>query len=160
MRGRFPAVLLAKYPHMAPADVEVWEQYLKFHRAEWDSFDYDVRVGKGVDPGPAFPANIRRDAMMLTQKRIDVVGYRGEETWIIEVKPRAGLGAVGQLVGYKTLYEQEHGQGSVTGLLLVCQVADDDVKEAARAAGIQVVETKVGTELAPQLPVRGPLEIG
>ena len=155
MRGRFPAEQLVKYPHMGVDDTRVWKEYLRVHRAEWDSFDYDVRVGKGVDPGPGFPMHIRRDAQMLTQKRIDAVGYRGTQTWIIEVKPRAGLGAVGQLVGYRALYEAEHGAGSVTGLLLVCQILDDDIRHAAASAGIQVVETRVGTENAPTRPLRG-----
>ena len=40
----------------------------------------------------------------LSKKRIDVVGYKRDEIHVIELKPRAGFSAVGQVLGYAKLF--------------------------------------------------------
>jgi hypothetical protein len=92
------------YPHLLPDDIEVWEAFLEKYRGQFNRFDYDVRVGKGRDPGAGYSEEIRKMGIDLSQRRIDAVGYTNTDIWIIEVTASAGLKAVGQLVSYPVLY--------------------------------------------------------
>lgn len=40
----------------------------------------------------------------MTQKKIDVVAYKGNEIWLIEIKPNAGSRALGQILTYEKLF--------------------------------------------------------
>jgi len=135
---RYPPEKLAKYPHMSPEDVEVWERYLEQHASEWSWFAYDVRVGDGIPVPPGTPENLARMWHALTQKRIDVVGERNGRIWVIEVKPRCGLSAFGQAMGYRELYRR--GFGVRPGAMVVCEWSDPDAKRLCLNYGIQVVE--------------------
>lgn len=107
MPGRLLYKKRLKYPHMLGEDILIWERFIDRFPDRFDSVDYDVRVGKGITPLPELPENIKRDAKALTQKRIDVVGWLGELPTIIEVKSRVGLSALGQVLGYKILFESD-----------------------------------------------------
>lgn len=95
-----------QFPHLLPADKKLWEEFLETQYNIYDSYDYDVRVGDGRDPGPTYPENIRRDAVLLSQRRIDAVGFRPTSITIIEVSLDAGLTQVGQMSVYPVLYQQ------------------------------------------------------
>jgi len=97
-----------QFPAMLPRETSIWQNYLAQHPAQFQSLDYNVRVGKGFDPGPAYADSARRDAILNSQLRIDVVGFDGQTWWLIEVKVRAGAGAVGQLLQYEVLFEQAY----------------------------------------------------
>ena len=97
---------MAKYPHLMPNEVPLWERFLAIWGKNFEGFEYDVRVGKGVDPGAEYPEPWRSLAIQLTQKRIDVVGRRDGIVYIFEVKPQAGLSALGQLLAYRILYRE------------------------------------------------------
>jgi hypothetical protein len=127
-----------KYPGLLPREVLVLQNWLKTHESLYDSFAYNVRVGKGIDPGPAYDADMRRMAVMNTQKRIDAVAYKGSTVTLIEVKDRATLSAIGQLVGYGALWQPPPAFPNPPALLLVCRVIDDDTAQTARAHGITV----------------------
>jgi hypothetical protein len=89
---------------MLPRDVMIWERFLPIHGKYFDYFEYDVHVGEGVDIDPNWEPNIQASAKYLTTKRIDALGHRPGEIWIIEVKPYASLSVVGQLISYEHLY--------------------------------------------------------
>lgn len=98
-----------KYPHMMPAEVPIWERWLSQYGKDYSKFDYDVHVGEGITTDPTWQANIATMAKILTQKRIDAVGYIGDRRVIFEVKPDAGLSALGQLIAYRDLYLRDTG---------------------------------------------------
>ena len=68
------------YPHLLQPDIDLWLRYLDKHADKYNAFDYDVRIGKGRDPGNSFDENMRRMGVHLSQRRIDVVGYKDNET--------------------------------------------------------------------------------
>lgn len=107
------------YPGLLPREVLILQAWLKLHESEYDRFDYNVRVGQGTDPGPTYEPGIRKMAIDNTKKRIDAVAYKGNQATLIEVKDRAQLSAVGQLVGYSHLYPMDHTDEPVPLLLLV-----------------------------------------
>ena len=139
---RYPPEKLAKYPHMSPEDVRIWERYLEHHAQEWEWFAYGVKVGKGAPVPPGTPEWLARMWKSLTKKRIDVVGSRNGRIWVIEVKPRCGLSAFGQAMAYRELYAQEYGVRPLA--MVVCEYSDPDAKALCLEHEIQV--TEVGGE--------------
>ncbi len=139
MQGRFPPIILTKFPHMSPADTIIWQRFLYKHGTDYKSFDYDYHVGQGVDPGPEIPDNLRQDFILLTQKKIDAVGYVDNETHIFEVKPRIGTSALGQLLSYRLLYQLKHPQVSTIKLFVVTETVNEDEKKVYSANNITII---------------------
>lgn len=133
---RFPPTKLHKYPHMFPRDIAVWERFIDEYGHEYTGFDYDVKVGTGWDPGSNFDANIRSNAIELTKKRIDCVGYKPGEIWILEVKEHAGISAPGQVWAYQKLYRRSFRttRRIVTGL--VYESSSPDIAIVAKGLGV------------------------
>jgi hypothetical protein len=108
-----------QFPAMIPREREVWRAWLKQHQSAYDRFDYNVRVGPWIDPGPAHMAEMRQMAKLVTQKRIDAVGYQGSVVTLFEVKVRAGLSSIGQLLGYEHFWQQDNPLAEAPRLALV-----------------------------------------
>ena len=129
--------LKVKYPHMLKNDVSLWESFLKLYGDYFDVFDYDVHLGEGNPVKlPALP-NIVSATKSLTQKRIDAVGYRNDEVWIFEVKPDAGLSALGQLIGYRDLWIRERGRPDIFYQAIVTDFLGVDDKYLFELHGIK-----------------------
>jgi len=105
---------------------ELCELFLAKYGEYFERFEYDVHLGEGVPLKHIYPPEIVRAAKILTQKRVDVVGYRGEEVWIIEVKPDAGLSALGQLLGYRALWIRDRGEPAKLELAVVTDILNPD----------------------------------
>jgi hypothetical protein len=101
-------------------EILVWRNWLQLHQREYDRFDYNVRIGTGVDPGPAFPQNIRDMAIAIRSLRLDAVGWQGAAATIFEVKRRAGPQNVGQLLTYRAVWVQQALSAAAPALVLVC----------------------------------------
>lgn len=134
-----PAALTGHYPHMARRDVELWERYLRAYHQDWFGFAYDVALGGlDVEDDEATEAD-RLGWRYNTAEKIDVVANRGDEHWILEVKPNARLGAIGQVLGYILLAQREPW----TQLPLVPAIITDnvsvDVRWCAKQLGVNVI---------------------
>jgi hypothetical protein len=129
--------LAQKFTHLLPGEVSLWQRYLAQHGEYFDRFEYDIHVGQGVPLDPAWPPEIIRAALALTQKRIDVVGYAGSEVWIFEIKPDAGLSALGQLLAYKMLWERDRGVPSRMYLAIVTDRLNPDEEYLFSSHGIR-----------------------
>lgn len=136
--SNLPPEVRRRFGSLLPREVLVLVAWLKLHEAEYDRWQFDVRIGKGFDPGPGFTEDIRRMAVLNSQKRMDALGWQGQQATIVEVKERASLGAVGQLVGYKALFQQEHPDLPAPLLVLVAMRADADLLPALVAVGIKL----------------------
>lgn len=110
--------LRQKYPGMAPREVLIFQQWQNKHGAEYDRFDYNVRIGNGTDPGPQYDQVSRNMYIANTQKRIDAVGWKGDQPTIIEVKDRATASCMSQLVTYAALWPITF-PGTLTPILLL-----------------------------------------
>src|SRR3972149_144638 len=108
MPGRFSYTILAKYPRLRPEDVAIWERYILKFPNQYQTADYDFKVGDGAEAPPGLDESMTVDLKMLTQKRIDVIGYFGNQIDIIEVKPRAGASAIGDVIAYEHLYRKDN----------------------------------------------------
>jgi hypothetical protein len=123
----YPAKKIGWYPHMLPNDIAVWERFLDKHGNEFKGFEYDVHVGGIVERDPGWSEVTFVMASELYAKRIDAVGYKSDSITIIEVKPEAGVGSVGQLVTYMDLYKRDfRSKLKILGLLVCENILPDE----------------------------------
>jgi hypothetical protein len=127
------------FPALLPAEINVLRAWLRLHEGEYDRFDYNVRVGPGFDPGPALHPNDRQMAIDNTRKRIDALAWRGGQPTIIEVKDRAGLSCIGQLMGYVVHWNLEHPNGPRPYSLLVANRLAPGVEDVLNHHGLLFV---------------------
>ena len=126
MAGRYVYGKRHRYPHMIEEEKYVWERFMDMYPSKFETVDYDFRVGKGVvidsESGSQWP----RMAKMLSQKRIDVVGWVGDSPTIVEVKKRVGLSALGQVLGYRILFMKDLKHFPEPELLVICETISED----------------------------------
>jgi len=128
LSGRYVYGKRVDYPHMIQDDKRVWESFMNEYPDRFESVDYDFRVGTGAEIPDGTESNYSRMITMLSQKRIDAIGWVGDHPTIIEVKGRAALGTIGQIIGYKMLFEQAFKKIEKPEVLIICEnVSRDDL---------------------------------
>ena len=126
MPGKFNYEERHKYPHLIGEDTEVWSRFIRKFPDRFDTVDYDVKVGKGADTEPIPEEYYKKQWATLTKKRIDVIGYKNDVPCIVEVKKRASLFTLGQILGYRFLYLRDHPELKSIRTLIVCSSIDRD----------------------------------
>lgn len=126
--------------HMAPLDKSVWVRYLMQGGAQFAPFTYDLRVGNGLKMPAGSDSITLRTAYALTTKRIDVLCFVDQRPRIIEVKQRAGLSAVGQLIGYRDLYNRQFPEQPIPEMFLVTDVLQPDMRPVLLESNISYYE--------------------
>jgi len=105
--------------HMLPHDVEIWRRFLSQYEDDFEEFKYDVLCGPKVrleDPDMPWLGDFSERALSL---RIDVLGFKEDEVWLIEVKPNAGLSALGQLMAYRFYLDPSYYEGKTLRAVVV-----------------------------------------
>lgn len=129
------------FPHMMEGDVPLFAAFvLSDYGNIYQRWVFDLHVGAGHITGPAFdPADIAL-ALEVSRLRIDAVGYIGSSPTIFEVKPSAGLSALGQVIGYRYFYQKEFQM--VPQLGIITDDTTPDLRElyAAMGVGLYLVE--------------------
>ncbi len=138
MAGRLPYAIRPKYPHMLAEDKVIWDRYLVKFPERFESVEYDFRVGEGATPAEELEENYVHMVTMLSQLRIDVLAWVGDQPTIIEIKPRAVVAAIGQLQAYGILFTRDFPAVKKPNLLLVCETISRDVSEVFLSVGITV----------------------
>jgi len=128
---------MTRFPHLLPADCVLWQRFLDLHGGAFSRFEYDIRVGEGTDPGDQYADNVRYDAITLSQRRIDVVGYQANTITLFEVTTSAGLTALGQLTAYPKLFSLTYSPGLPIIPHLVTYRFQSDIEQIFIAQGIQ-----------------------
>jgi len=128
------------FVHMSELDKAIWLRYLMQGGTILAPFRYDVNVGDGVDMGPGANGFEVRTAYALTTKRIDVLALKGSTIVVIEVKQRAGLGAIGQLIGYRDLFMRQFPDRTIVEMLLVTDTLQPDMVHLLAQNNIQYYE--------------------
>lgn len=131
-------LLTGAYPHLERRDAALWERFLVQHVPPITGVAYDVALGGQVPDDPNATPEQLLGWQYSTAQRVDVVAFTADEVWVIEVKPNARLGALGQVLGYVLLFERE----PITTLPLVPTLVTDnlspDVRYVADQLNIQV----------------------
>jgi hypothetical protein len=134
---------------LLPVEVGILRAWLIDHASEYDPISYNVRVGKGNDPGPTFDARMRAMGIKISQKRIDAVAVKNGDTTLIEVKNRFTLKDVGQIVSYRILWKQDNPLAPDPILLAVASSFDQDALTVLAAHNIQTYLQPVNPALVP-----------
>ena len=129
---------LVQLPQMTVNESAIAHQWLMEHADEYDDVDFNVRVGNSLELGPEYDEATQRQAALLSQKRIDIVGFNGNAVTIVEVKLRISLSALGQLLGYALLWQAENPGTSEITLEAIGHDALIDAVEVLQAHGVQV----------------------
>ena len=131
-RGYFPQMLNEDYP--------IWERYLGEHCREFLWFYYNVHVGGFLNSAPEIPESIQKAWWKSTAKRIDAIGEKEKEIWIIEVSARPGFRAVGQVMTYQYLWRRDPKIDKPCKTMLVGRMLDDDLEAVMMEMGIAYIE--------------------
>jgi len=130
---------LRLYPHMFPRDIEIWERYLKIYKKDYQQFLYDVKIGSVPQFPNGLPPEIYKMGEDLWKKRIDVVGIKTNEIEVIEVKPNAGLSALGQVLGYAKIYTDEKKPSLPVYPVLITDYPKEDIPSLSLSFGVRLV---------------------
>ena len=130
------ALSTPQLPGMTLNETTIAQGWIKAHANDYDTVDFQVRIGTQQDPGPNFAPAIRQQAMIASQKRVDMVAKRGTTVALVELKIRANLGAMGQLLGYYTLWTAENPGLHRVKLICIAQTALVDAVELFHARGL------------------------
>lgn len=139
MIGRFPYQKQSYYPHMKPEDVAIWNRFIAAFPNYFQRCDYDVCVGEGRMPEGEHPEKYLLGWKTLTQKKIDVVAYRDNEIWLIEVKPRARANALGQIWMYDELYKDMFHPTTEPKNMIVTDQYDLDTDRVAQSGNVTIM---------------------
>ena len=127
------------YPHMKPADVAIWERFIAKYPTAYERCQYDVPCGSAPQFDTVVSPDTRGDNEILYKKKIDVVAFKGEQIDIIELKPRAGAAAVGQIKLYKKLYVNDYNPPETPRCIIVTDEASVDIHNFAKEEGVQII---------------------
>lgn len=133
---KYVYALRYKYPHMKPADILIWERFIAANPSAYEFAEYDYLVGS---PAP-FDTTVNPETggsdEALYRRKIDAVGHRKDGIDIIELKPRAGPSALGQVKGYQTLYVRDEKPTKPTRAVVITDVILPDMQELADAQDV------------------------
>lgn len=134
--GALPATKLARYPHMFPLDIAIWERFLDEKASEYEGFYYDWKVGTGSKPSDSMTPAFQKMVRDLSRYRIDAIGIIPGGVEVMEVKPNASISAIGQIQSYVTLLQEEHPELGVIVGALVTDREMPDVRRLTAAQGL------------------------
>lgn len=117
----------------------MWTRFLKEQQFGIKEVWYDVHVGVDVLGAGAVDALSGSISRGLTRKRIDVVASVGGGYWIIEVKPRADMQAIGQAIVYSRLFVREKKPDGLVIPMVVCDEVDEDIVSFIDDLGVAVL---------------------
>lgn len=92
---------------MSARDLELWVRFREIFGKDFKQFYFDVLVGEGSIELPEEEEEIRRMVEQTSRLRIDAVGEKENEWWMMELRPYASAGAIGSILTYKTLWEED-----------------------------------------------------
>jgi len=126
MPGQFNYEIRYKFPHMIGEDSAVWKRFIIRFPDRFDTVDYDIKVGSGENTDSITDPKYSSYWSNLTKKRIDVVAFKDKTVTIIEVKKKASLFTLGQILGYKFLYQLSNPEFTSIQTLIVCDIISPD----------------------------------
>lgn len=128
----------AKYPHMKPGEAAIWDRFQKKLPWRATSIRYDLRLGQGSPVDSSTEAWVARMVYALSTKRLDVLVETRRNVILVEIKERAAMSAVGQLLGYLVLFRNQYPTKKVVRLAVVCARIAPDMSQVFREYGIEV----------------------
>jgi hypothetical protein len=130
---------------MLPPDVPLWHLFLDRYAATFEAFYYNVRVGGPSFDGLDVDLTYAKMWYASTAKRIDAIGEKKNELWIIEVASSPYLRAVGQCLSYKFLWEEDPKIKKPASMILLCYNLDSDLERILKRYKVQIIKMEKPT---------------
>lgn len=153
------------FKHMMPKDIPVFSTYIFTPEGQsYTSWEFDVLLGDPHDPGPFYPLAMRRQALALGALKVDAIGWLASTPTLIEVKPDATLGAIGQIESYADWFRVFFHV--YPRKMIVCESMRKQVQDVCNWKDIQVRIVPPANELTVQraeiyaLPLIQPSPLG
>ena len=126
-------------------DIPLWHAYLEKHAHQFLRFYYNVRVGGPDVSKIKASAPLAYQWYASTAKRIDAIGEREKEIWIIEVASNPYIRAVGQCVSYPFLWNLDPKINKPAKMILLCYFIDSDLERVLEHYGVTIVNPEKPT---------------
>lgn len=132
----FAATWQGRPPRMSPEDLQIWYRWRPLIQHELITQYFDVGLGEGKAPPPDTPEPYAHMWERNTQKRADALLVTRSGLWIVELRFQANSNAIGRLLQYGLLYNQDPTLGPYTQLILVTNERDADIEDMAKAVNM------------------------
>jgi len=127
---------------MMALDRDVWTRFLEAEAFPITEVWYDVHVGEGLRLPADAPQLDQKISSALYEKRADVIARVGSQLWVVEVKPKADMTALGQIITYRELFLQKYRPAESVLGVVVCDQVDDDLLLIFEAIGAVVISNE------------------
>ena len=131
------------YPHMAKNDAVLWERFLDEYGPNFLRFAYDVALGGVLADVATVDAATRTGFQYSTALKIDALGERVDDLWVIEVRPSAGVSALGAALCYTVLASADPLATKPLFPVVVTDRCSADIQLCAEALEVLVIELDV-----------------
>lgn len=126
-------------PHMATEDYAIWQRIKDKLLVDAQRIYFDVGLGGAKNIPDEYEPSYRYMWERLNQKRIDVLVDTGTEWNIIELRPRATSTAIGRLLQYREMWDNEPIDNRKRNLILGTDIPDPDLVSLAKTLNIEIV---------------------
>ena len=131
--------LLAKYPGMRPKDEVIWDDFVHSNPDAFDRVWYNVHIGDPATHLHNEEEMIASGAYDVLQWLVDVVAEIDGVFIVIEIKPDARAGALGQALAYKELLIAEHRIPPSSKATVITDELQAITEQAALLLGVQLL---------------------
>lgn len=131
------------YPHLKPADIAIWEEFIKQNPTAYEWAIYDQAVGTIPNFVKEHPDAAMQKEAKLYQWKIDIVAFVNDKVHVIEIKPNAGLSALGQILGYTNLFKETFPKIKNVSPLIITDFLRPDMSKLAADMGIEIYSTNL-----------------
>lgn len=113
--------------HMSSLDQPLWERFQAAHGSEYELFYFDASLGTPSEVAADAPPELAKMWTRITSKRMDVVGRKPGEWWILEMRPNASSGALGTVLTYRELWRSAPPDSDPVRAAIVTDRPDPDL---------------------------------
>jgi len=138
MMTREAALALRRLPGNTPWESALIHRWLLDYGEFYRGFDFNVRIGTAIDPGPDVHPTIRAGSIANTQKRIDCLAWSVGGATIVEGKIVVDIRVYGQFEGYRHIVERDFPDTPILGYAVVAHTSTPDSVQFLRSKGVAV----------------------
>ena len=135
----FPSDWQGIPPGMPSGDYMIWLRWQEKAAVLFDRIYFNVRVGEPVPVAEDLPSEIKEMAVALSRRRIDVVGEKGSDWALVELKQDAGAEALGQILMYKALWLSDPPDSRPVSLIIVTNSINKDMNIACKHYNVEYI---------------------
>lgn len=118
----------AGYPlQLSDNDLALWIRFRELYATDFLHFYFDVKVGEATMFIEGLEEDMLRVVDQVSRRRIDVVGEKDNEYWIMELRENAGPGAIGSVLTYLTLWNDDPPDNKLATPVIITNYTDKNL---------------------------------